>query len=180
MKSIRSSALILLFIASCANRQAEPTTLSETGSAIAIHTMVSNRASHCATLLPNGKVLITGGFDANGHTLSSAELFDPDTRTFTTTGSMNVPRLSHTATLLPSGKVLISGGLNGDWLASAELYDPTTGKFTLTGQMTGSRSDHVALLLDNGKVLHAGGVGAGYLFLSGAEVFDPADRKSVV
>ena len=181
MKSNRGSfALIFLLIAGCGNRGIDTSTLSDTGSAIAIHPMIVSRASHCSTLLPNGKVLITGGFDANGHTLSSAELFDPDTRTFTITGSMAVPRLSHTATLLVNGKVLVAGGLNGGYLASAELYDPSTGKFTLTSPMTGPRSDHVAQLLDNGKVLLAGGVGSGYTFLAGAEVYDPTTNSFAV
>jgi hypothetical protein len=136
--------------------------------------MSTSRAVHTATLLPNGEVLITGGFNAAGLTLATAELFDPESRTFASTGTMNVPRLSHTATLLPGGKVLIAGGLNGDWLNSAELYDPATGSFSLTGQMSTPRSDHVAVMLTNGKVLLVAGVGAGYTFLATTELYDPS------
>ena len=46
------------------------------------------RASHTATLLPNGKVLVAGGTDSLGNDLATAELFDPSTGTFTATGSM--------------------------------------------------------------------------------------------
>src|SRR5467141_2785245 len=56
------------------------------------------RVFHTATLLNNGKVLVTGGHDA------SAELYDPASGTFAVTGSMSVGRNSHTATLLAAGR----------------------------------------------------------------------------
>ncbi|WP_410959788.1 kelch repeat-containing protein, partial [Salmonella sp. SAL4356] len=82
------------------------------------------RAAHTATLLPNGQVLIAGGFSGDQNSLASAETFDPAQEKFVSAGNMSVSRSGHTATLLPNGKVLIAGGYNGDYLASAELYDP--------------------------------------------------------
>ncbi|HEU4888186.1 MAG TPA: kelch repeat-containing protein, partial [Thermoanaerobaculia bacterium] len=75
---------------------------------------------------------------------------------FSTTGSMGIPRNEHTATLLSNGKVLIAGGYNGAYLASAELYDPASGTFSATGSMGTARSQHTATQLPNGKVLIAG------------------------
>ena len=63
-------------------------------------------ARHTATLLPNGKVLVAGGY-AERSSLSSAELYDPATGTWSSTGSLGTARSSHTATLLPNGKVLV-------------------------------------------------------------------------
>ena len=78
------------------------------------------RGNHTATLLPNGKLLVAGGY--TGAYLASAELYDPTTGTWSVTGSLNTARGNHTATLLPSGKVLVAGGYNGGYLTSAELY----------------------------------------------------------
>lgn len=138
--------------------------------------MSAQRASHTATLLNNGKVLITGGFVGEENSLASAELFDPTSNVFSAAENMREKRSSHTATLLPSGKILIAGGFNGNYLDSAEIYDPTTGNFISTPKMTTARSNHVAVLLNNDKVLLAGGVGAGWTFLAGAEIYDPASN----
>jgi hypothetical protein len=126
--------------------------------------MTVARWSHAAALLPNGKVLIAGGYGT-----PSAELYDPATGRFTVTGSMTVTRQFHTATLLQNGKVLIAGG---DLSPSAELYDPAVGTFTATGNMTALRAGHTATLLSNGEVLLvAGGPGVGD---RSAELYDPA------
>src|SRR5947207_535003 len=92
------------------------------------------RAWHVATLLADGRVLVTGGSSSGREFLNTAELYDPATDVWSRAGTMNSPRELHTATLLPGGKVLVFGGLgglgggfNGFPLRSAELYDPATG-----------------------------------------------------
>ena len=67
------------------------------------------RSGHTATLLPDGRVLVTGGSD-DASTWGSAEIYDPALGTWSTTGSMSTNRYYHTATLLPDGRVLVSGG----------------------------------------------------------------------
>jgi len=148
-------------------------TFSSTGS------MAAKRADHTSTLLPNGKVLVTGGSTENAGvfnpTASSAELYDPETGTFTPTGDMTAGRVGHTATLLPTGKVLLIGGVSfgvGE-LASAELYDPATGTFAATGSLSYARESHSATLLQDGTVLVAGGDNVESV-LSTAELYDPA------
>ena len=83
-----------------------------TGTWTATGSLGTARDVHTATLLPNGKVLVAGGFDDGFQALSSAELYDPATGTWTATGSLGTARYRHTATLLPSGKVLVAGGFN--------------------------------------------------------------------
>ena len=140
--------------------------------------MVQPRASHTATLLPNGKVLLAGGLsNVMPAFLASAELYDPVSNTFTATGSMSTDRLGHTATLLADGKVLIAGGQQSiSGVATAEIYDPATGRFSATGSVNVPRARHAAARLLDGRVLIAGGFGTGFATsaLSAAELFDPA------
>jgi hypothetical protein len=136
--------------------------------------MGSGRDGHTATLLNNGKVLVTGGTSATAD-LATAELFDPTAGAFTATGSMESPRNSHTATLLVGGKVLITGGYGGGTqFATAELYDPSNGAFAATGSMETTRQWHTATLLKNGKVLITGGIDSTAAPLATAEIFDLA------
>ena len=141
--------------------------------------MTVSRAFHTATLLPGGKVLIVGGFQFNfpNSALTTAELYDPSSGTFTATASMTAGRVDHTATLLGSGAVLIAGGYGNLQLglSSAELYDPSTTMFSPTGAMISGRGNQTATLLANGRVLVAGGYsgfpGSG---LAAAEMYDPS------
>jgi Kelch motif/Galactose oxidase, central domain len=101
------------------------------GSWTATGNMVTTRGGgYSVTVLPDGKVLLAGGFRSNGsRTLASAELYDPGTGTWTAASNLDTPRAGQTATLLPDGTVLVVGGVggNGKSLASAELYDPGIG-----------------------------------------------------
>lgn len=146
-----------------------------TGTFTATGSMIYPRDEHMATLLTNGKILITGGWDPNDNPLAPAEIYNPAAGKFTAAGNMTTARLDHTATLLPNGKVLIAGGFNSSLtiVASAELYDPAAGTFTATGNMTAARAQHTATVLTNGKVLIAGGDNNGSV-LSSAELYDPA------
>jgi len=96
--------------------------------------MIVTRQKHTATAFAETTVLIAGGVDSSGNALSSAEVFDLSTNSFTAVGSMHVARFNHAATILPSGKVLITGGDDGSGhtLNTAEIFDPVTNKFTLT------------------------------------------------
>lgn len=181
MKSKLLSLILLTFVISVSSCRAgiiadgkQKDNGGNNGSVNAVRGMNTRRAAHTATLLGNGKVLVTGGFAGDENSLASAEIFDPKTNTFSSAGNLSVSRAGHTATILSDGKVLIAGGYNGNYLDSAEIYDIKTGKFSPTGKMTTARSGHIAVLLANGKVLFAGGVGTSWSFLADAEVYDPA------
>lgn len=140
------------------------------GTFTATGAMTAARHAYAATLLKDGRVLITGGEDRSGdqaaalHAPGPAELYNPASGTFVATGPMAAARLAHTATLLADGRVLIAGGSIGgrsdDVLATAELYDPVTGTFRSTGTMTAARASSTATLLPNGRALVTGGTSA--------------------
>lgn len=177
------AAVFCILLTACVNIPSKPSeatprqTASTTASGItvSIQDMTIARAAHTATLLPNGKVLITGGFNADENNLSSTEIFDPKSNIFSPGAPMSFARQSHTATLLKNGKVLIAGGYgDGDvYLDRVELYDPLTGTFTPAEQMTIPRAGHIATLLKDGTVLIAGGTSTGWTFLASAEIYDP-------
>ncbi|MFO0553600.1 MAG: kelch repeat-containing protein [Polyangiaceae bacterium] len=135
------------------------------------------RHGHTATLLPNGRILFTGGSDAEGAPeRTTAELFDPTTNNVSLVPTpMNNARGAHTATLLPTGDVLLLGGQQ----ASAELYVAagTGGSITAPAisQMKRERERHTATLLLDGRVLLAGGASS-FIGLPTpmVETFDPA------
>ncbi len=119
--------------------------------------------SFTATLLPNGNVLVTGGyylsFDSTSSvTLNSSEIYDFQTGKWTYTPAMKYEKSDHSATLLDNGLVLISGGqANGETLNVCELFDPVEMSWTETDTLEIARHAHNALLLQNGNVLISGG-----------------------
>jgi Kelch motif len=155
---------------------------SRAGSVTETAHMQIARASHTATLLPDGRVLITGGFGGSGteyNPYRSTELYDPRTGSFQAAGNMTIGRSGHTATLLKNGKLLIVGGWTGryDLRRAAELYDPATGVFTPTGDMVIERAGNTAALLSDGRVLVAGGEDRSENALASAELYDPSTGK---
>ena len=139
------------------------------------------RASHTATLLPNGKVLVAGGYAGllgdPAPALQSAEVYHP-AGGWSPAGNMGTARGGHTATLLPDGTVLVVGGNTGEVdlsvLATAELYLPGSG-WIPTGSMETPRNRHTTTLLPNGKVLVTGGFSAPFSeAVASAELYDPA------
>lgn len=133
--------------------------------------MGAPRAWHTATLLADGRVLVTGGYTEGP--LASAEVYDPATGLWNATGGMAEARVSHTATILPDGRVLVAGGsADGVTKATAEVWSPATGLWTPTGSLLHPRQLHTATLLEDGRVLVAAGTD-GYGDLQSAEIYDP-------
>ncbi|HEU4996556.1 MAG TPA: kelch repeat-containing protein [Gemmatimonadaceae bacterium] len=159
----------------CSVFAAGPNQQPSDGSLVQAPAMSAARAAHTATTLPDGRVLVAGGFAQEG-SAQGAEVFEPGAGRFSRLPPMITPRHSHTATVLKGGKVLIIGGYGAGTttLATAEIFDPATDSFAPTGSLLTARANHVAVLLENGSVLVAGGAAPGWNTLASAELYDPA------
>jgi hypothetical protein len=117
------------------------------------------RSRHAATLLTDGKVLVSGGSDASAETLNSAELFESSTNSFRLVGRMNTARKDHASTLLADGRVLIVGGSQAAYrpVADVEIYDPKTERFEAVCLLKEARYEHTSTAIDAGRVLVIGG-----------------------
>lgn len=140
-----------------------------TGEWTATGNMTQPRCLHSATLLPNGNVLVAGGvsslYDSNTQsdtdTVTTAEIYNPATHTWTATGGLNASRADAATTLLQDGKVITVGGYNKTgqstsktYLTSAELYDPTAGQWSLTTSIPVSSFESITpVTLPDGDVL---------------------------
>lgn len=121
------------------------------------------RGNHLVVLLNNGKVLAIGGMQMGNpqQALSSTELYDPATGTWTMTGSLPEAKGRSSGLLLPDGRVLNVGGrtVGPGWKSSAscEIYDPVTGLWSPIARLNVPRDHHGIALLKDNRVIVAGG-----------------------
>jgi protein-S-isoprenylcysteine O-methyltransferase Ste14 len=148
------------------------------GDWLATGSLHTARSGHSATLLRDGKVLVAGGvLDVFDQTATpTAELFDPATGTWSTTGSLMAARAHHVAIRLPDDRVLVLGGYDRDIaLSTVELYDPATGRWSPGSPMDPLREGFEATLLNDGNMLVTGGYNRVVrTYLASAEFYDPA------
>lgn len=129
--------------------------------------MAGVRMYHSAVLLPNGRVLVSGGLYTYKPRLryavatNSAELFDPATGIWSSAGNMSVARAYHSSTVMPDGKVLVVGA------GTADIYDPATNSWMPTTPPASKYTGSPAVVLPNGKVLVASAT-------TSAELYDPS------
>lgn len=140
--------------------------------------MMIERALHSATVLKDGRVLIVGGVDGGNSTTSgdpvnSCEIYDPNTNTFTPTGSMAEARAGHGAALLNDGRVLVVAGTKElsdvtqvitGILNTCEVYDPASGTWSSTSAISDRVIGPSLTTLQNGQVLVAGGAKINTIF----------------
>ena len=138
-----------------------------------------------ATVLTDGRIFVAGGYGPNGSPLSSAELYDPSTDMFSTTGAMPRPRAGGVAEVLPNGRVLVAGGVDASGFGDpcSVIYSPPTGTFS-TGPCFNAASNGLfvpaSVRLADGRVLVSGGytyIGGGQRVAAAAEMYDPATNQ---
>ncbi len=138
------------------------------------------RAGHTATLLNDGRVLVTGGTVGNGNheltdvtdilgtALRSTEIFDPTTDTWSAGPNLTEPKAGQEAIKLLDGRVWVAGGITHtvifgipipDFSTAVNLYDPATNSFSAGGNIGNKRALFAATLLSDGRIVVAGGAG---------------------
>jgi hypothetical protein len=135
------------------------------------------RMNHTATLLPDGRILVVGGY--NGSFLAECEIYDPATGSVTVTAPLLRGRMDHQSILLANGSVMMCGGriggTNGLFLNDCEIYDPATATWRAADAMHQSRIAGYSLLrFSDGGVLAAGGRNSPTSSAPGSEIYDPA------
>ena len=108
--------------------------------------------------LANGKVLAAGGGSDNNYL--TAELFDPDTLTWSSAGTMTSSYSDGTAMLLPNGDVMMVGGSipnSGTLNVLTTIYRPATNDWVAGPSMVYDRLDSTFALMRNGKIIATDG-----------------------
>ncbi|MFN8508335.1 MAG: hypothetical protein U0547_12335 [Dehalococcoidia bacterium] len=124
------------------------------------------------SVLPDGRVLIAGGFP-NG---VNSDIYSPATNTLTPTGYLQMHHTRHGAAVLDDGRVLVAGGYQGCMTSAAEVFNPSTATWSYTNGMITARADFTLVKLADGRVLAAGGDNdcAAPRKTRNAEVYNPA------
>jgi len=140
-----------------------------------------NPASQVAVALADdGRVVVSGGFDADGEPTAQAEIYDPTADRWFALPAMHHARIGHTMTALPRGRVLVLGGwgqrtravgtrpgarvpypiLPGEPVLDGEMLNLESRRWSPTAPLPAGRKGHTATLLTDGRVLVVGGTAA--------------------
>ena len=148
-----------------------------TGSSSPTGSLIAPRVWANATVLADGRLLVTGGHGIDAglwRPLALAEIYDPTSRTWSEAGEIPTRHLEHTSTVLSDGRVLVVGGAPS---RTTEIFDPSTGNWVKAARTIEYHEGHTATLLPDGRVLVAGGASGttGRVYpVTSAEVYDPA------
>ena len=170
MKVLKTAAIVTVIVSSALALVQGDVPTVQSGTWTAAASPMSGRAGAASVLLPDGRVLLSGG-SAGANILSSVELFS-ESGGFAAGASLNTPRTDHALALFADGSVLAVGGRSPEGSTdTSEIF--SNGQWTLAGSLTEARWGHTATVTKDGRVVVAGGQNEnGPVAL--VEVYDPA------
>ena len=141
--------------------------------------MLAARTDHICIALEDGTVLVAGGNTGKDGVTNAAEIFHPDSNTWTPTGPMLTARRGAATVLLKGGTALVVGGdVAGQVINTLEFYNPVAARFDQApGVLSAPRTRYALTVLTDGRVLIAGGFEGGRI-LDSIDVFDPTEGIS--
>jgi len=143
-------------------------------------TMHLGRVGHIQTTLPDGRVVVAGGFRNTRGLLppanSDVEVFDPRSLTFHVVARMTTARVLFTETALADGCVVLIGGSP---TTTVDLFYPDTNTLEPGGEIADPRAAHSATLLSDGRILLVGGMREAVTFHDGGLHEERRSMKSI-
>lgn len=136
--------------------------------------MLTDRHDHTLTVLPDGRVMATGG-TAGQYPTDAVEVYDPSTDRWRSVAPMLRARSGHNTVALADGRIMVVGGNTrpNSWCykltASAEFYDAERDRWTVAPAATMPRGHDQTVTLDDGRILFPGSYWSPV-----TEIFDPA------
>lgn len=130
------------------------------------NSMSAPRTDGAAAPLPNGELLLAGGFTPAGIATTitqTTDLYDAATNRFTDGPSMTTQRFEFGMTALADGRILVAGGVNSAFFLgssstdSTEVYSPASNTWSQGGPLPDALQGPTTTLLPDGQVLAAGG-----------------------
>lgn len=129
--------------------------------------MAVARRNHAMVTLPDGRILVAGGFNAAGTPLGTTEIYDPTANSWKAGPPLITPRADLTLSVVDATHVVAVGGVNASNapLASSEVLDPTNlstypttpNAWTSAGTLAVARADHAATVVRSGWLAVTGG-----------------------
>jgi N-acetylneuraminic acid mutarotase len=120
-----------------------------------------------STAVLNGKIYVIAGFDSNGASTDTVDVYNPATNSWASAHPIPIQN-NHNNAAVAAGKLYAFGGVSN----AAFLYDPVLNAWSPVASMNFQHGGTAAVGVINDKIYVAGGAGGG-MQQTEVEVYDP-------